>query len=107
MQSAFLMVSKNYSEKQVGILFFVFGLSQFLFQTPSGYLMDYSDRKILWLSLAALGTTLLTVITALFAQEEGGNLGLMIFIKFLQGAITALIPPGLNSISQGWSVLSE
>ena len=32
MQSAFLIVSKNYSEKQVGILFFVFGMSQFLFQ---------------------------------------------------------------------------
>ncbi len=101
MQSAFLMVSKNYSEKQVGMLFFVFGLSQFLFQTPSGYLMDYSDRKILWLSLAALATTSLTVFTAFFAQEEGANLGLMIFVKFLQGAVTALIPPGLNSISQG------
>ena len=101
MQSAFLMVSKNYSEKQVGMLFFVFGLSQFLFQTPSGYLMDYSDRKILWLSMAALATTSLTVFTALFAQEGGGNLGLMIFVKFLQGAVTALIPPGLNSISQG------
>mmetsp|Transcript_27624 Transcript_27624/g.45888 ORF Transcript_27624/g.45888 Transcript_27624/m.45888 type:complete len:504 (+) Transcript_27624:77-1588(+) len=101
MQSAFLMVSKGYSEKQVGILFFVFGLSQFLFQTPSGYLMDYSDRKILWLTLAALATTILTVFTAVFAQEEGANLGLMIFIKFLQGAVTALIPPGLNSITQG------
>jgi MFS family permease len=101
MQSAFLMVSKNYTEKQVGILFFVFGLSQFIFQTPSGYLMDYTDRKILCLSVAALATTFLTVITALFAQDNGANLGLMILVKFMQGAVTALIPPGLNSITQG------
>ena len=101
MQSAFLMVSKNYSEKQVGVLFFVFGMSQFLFQTPSGYLMDYTDRKILWLCTAGVCTTMLTVFTAVFAQEGGGNLGLMVFVKFLQGAVTSLIPPGLNSITQG------
>jgi MFS family permease len=101
MQSAFLIVSKGYSEKQVGVLFFVFGMSQFLFQTPSGYLMDYSDKKILWLSVASVSTTLLTIITAAFAQPEGANLGLMVLIKFLQGAVTSLIPPGLNSITQG------
>jgi MFS family permease len=101
MQSAFLMVSKNYSEKQVGILFFTFGMSQFLFQTPAGYLLDYTDRKVFLLCSAGVCTTLLTVFTAIFAQEYGGNLGLMIFIKFLQGAVTALIPPGLNSITQG------
>lgn len=101
MQSAFLIASKNYSEKQAGVLFFVFGMSQFLFQTPAGYLMDYSDRKVFWLSFAAVGTTLMTLITAQFAQEDGGNLALMALIKFFQGAITALIPPGLNSITQG------
>mmetsp|Transcript_12581 Transcript_12581/g.18523 ORF Transcript_12581/g.18523 Transcript_12581/m.18523 type:complete len:519 (-) Transcript_12581:551-2107(-) len=101
MQSAFLMVSKNYSEKQAGVMFFVFGMSQFLFQTPAGYLMDYTDRKILCLSVAGIGTTILTLVTAAFATENGGNLGLMVFIKFLQGAITSLIPPGLNSITQG------
>lgn len=79
----------------------VFGMSQFLFQTPAGYLYDYSDSKITWLSIAALGTTALTVFTALFAEEAGGNLPLMIFVKFLQGAITSFIPPGLNSITQG------
>merc|ERR1739848_371086 len=31
----------------------------------------------------------------------GANLGFMIAIKFLQGGVTALIPPGLNSITQG------
>lgn len=95
------MVSKNYSEKQVGILFFVFGMSQFLFQTPAGYLLDYTDRKVFLLCSAGVATTCLTVITAVFAQEYGGNIGLMIFVKFLQGAVTALIPPGLNSITQG------
>ena len=101
MQSAFLITSRGYSEKQAGILFFVFGMSQFLFQTPAGYLMDYSDKKVLWLSLASIGTTTLTVGTAALATADGGNLGLMVLIKFLQGAITALIPPGLNSITQG------
>lgn len=101
MQSAFLIVSKKYTEKQVGVLFFVFGMSQFLFQTPAGYLYDYTHQKIRWLSAAAIATTLLTIFTALFAEEEGGNLYLMVFIKFIQGAVTSFIPPGLNSITQG------
>lgn len=126
MQSAFLIVSKNYTEKQAGVLFFgkckscrgaaillrvcslppfslliVFGMSQFLFQTPAGYLYDYTESKVLWLSIAAVATTLLTVFTATFAQPYGANLGLMIFVKFLQGAVTSFIPPGLNSITQG------
>jgi len=101
MQNAFLIASKNYSEKQAGIMFFVFGMSQFLFQTPAGYLMDFSHKKTLLLGSAALGTTILTLITAAFAADGGDNLGFMIFIKFLQGGVTALIPPGLNSITQG------
>jgi len=101
MQSAFLIVAKGYTEKQVGTLFFIFGISQFLFQTPSGYLMDYTDKKVLCLSLAGLITTILTIVTVMFAEENGQNLGFMVLIKFLQGAITSLIPPGLNSISQG------
>jgi MFS family permease len=101
MQSAFLIVSKGYSEKQVGVLFFVFGMSQFIFQTPAGYLMDYTTKKTLWLSLAGFATTALTIFTAVFAEERGANLWLMVFVKFLQGAVTSLIPPGLNSITQG------
>jgi len=101
MQSAFLITSRGYSEKQAGILFFVFGMSQFLFQAPAGYLMDYSDKKVLFLSLASIGTTVLTVGTAALAEDDGANLGLMVVIKFLQGAVTAIIPPGLNSITQG------
>ena len=101
MQNAFLIVSKNYSEKQAGVLFLVFGMAQFLFQTPSGYIMDYSDRKVFLLCAASVSTTALTIITALFAQDRGGNLLLMVIIKFFQGAVTSLIPPGLNSITQG------
>ena len=51
--------------------------------------------------MAAVATTALTVFTAIFAAPEGANLPLMIFIKFLQGAVTSFIPPGLNSITQG------
>ena len=101
MQSAFLIVSKSYTEKQAGILFFVFGMSQFIFQTPAGYIMDYSDSKKGLLAFASITTTLLTLLTASTAQEYGNNLGFMIFIKFLHCGVTALIPPGLNSITQG------
>ena len=99
MQSAFLIVAKGYSEKQVGVLFFVFGMSQFLFQAPAGYLYDYTEQKLLWLSTAGILTSLLTVLTAIFASDT--NFMLMVFIKFLQGGITSFIPPGLNSITQG------
>lgn len=101
MQSAFLIVSKYYTEKQAGILFFVFGMSQFLFQAPAGYIMDYTNRKVGWLAFASVATTSLTILTAATAKEYGANLGWMIFIKFIQGGVTALIPPGLNSITQG------
>jgi MFS family permease len=101
MQNAFLLASKGYTEKQAGLLFFVFGMSQFLFQTPAGYVMDYTDKKVTLLAIAAIGTTLCTVATASLAQDNGANLNLMVIIKFIQGGITALIPPGLNSITQG------
>jgi len=101
MQNAFLITSKFYSEKQAGILFFVFGMSQFLFQAPAGLLMDHSEKKVQLLGIAAVGTTLFTLVTAAFAKENGANLSFMVLIKFFQGAITAIIPPALNSISLG------
>jgi len=76
-------------------------MSQFLFQTPAGYLYDYTEQKVLWLSVAAISTTILTLCTAAFATANGGNLVLMVIIKFIQGAVTSFIPPGLNSITQG------
>ena len=99
MQSAFLISSKLYSEKQVGVMFFVFGMSQFLFQTPAGYIMDSSDRKVALLAGAALATTSLTLLSAITAKEYGENIVWMVFLKFIQGGVTALIPPGLNSIT--------
>jgi len=101
MQNTFLISSKNYTEKQAGIIFFVFGMSQFMFQAPAGYIMDYSNRKIFLLGFAAIMTTLLTLSTAFFAEERGRNLSLMVLIKFFQGSVTSLIAPGLNSITQG------
>lgn len=101
MQNAFLISSKYYTEKQAGVMFFVFGMSQFLFQTPAGYLMDSSDKKVALLGGAAIGTTAFTILTACFAQEYAGNFRWMVFIKFLQGAATSFISPGLNSITQG------
>ena len=76
-------------------------MSQFLFQSPAGYLYDYTQSKILWLSVAGVATTALTIFTAAFAAPEGGNLPLMILVKFVQGAVTSFIPPGLTSITQG------
>ena len=93
------MAAKGYSEKQLGVMFFTFGMSQFLFQAPAGYLYDYTENKVLWLSAAGTLTTLLTVFTAAFASDN--NFWLMVVVKFLQGAITSFIPPGLNSITQG------
>jgi MFS family permease len=101
MQSTYLITSKGYTEKQAGAMFFAFGMSQFLFQTPAGYWMDYTKKKVRLLGLSVVGTGLLTLATAVFAKQNGGNLGLMIFVKFLQGAVTSLIPPGLNSITMG------
>lgn len=99
MQSAFLIVAKGYSEKQVGTLFFAFGLTQFLAQTPAGYLYDNTENKLRWLSAAGILTTLMTVFTAVFASDN--NFMLMVFVKALQGAVSSFIPPGLNSITQG------
>merc|ERR1719491_267852 len=101
MQNVFLVASKSYSEKQAGIMFFIYGLSQFIFQTPAGYLMDNSNRKLLIFGAAGVATTILTLITVLFAEDYGGNYWSMVFVKLIQGAVAALIPTGLNSVTQG------
>lgn len=101
MQAAFLISAKSYTEKQVGLLFFVFGMSQFLCMAPSGYFLDYSNNKINWVIWAGCATATLTVITALFAAPFGENMGLMIILKMLQGGITSILPPGFNGITLG------
>lgn len=101
MQAAYLISAKGFTEKEMGVLFLVFGLSQFLCMTPAGYYLDYSNNKINWVIWASILTSLLTVVTVLTADEGGGNMGLMIFWKALQGAITAILPPGFNGITLG------
>lgn len=101
MQAAFLVSAKNYSEKQVGILFLAFGLSQFLCMTPAGYFLDYSNHKIDWVIWSGALTSLMTVTTALIAHPGGKNIGLMILMKILQGGISAILPPAFNSVTLG------
>ena len=101
MQAVFLMCSKNFSEKQIGVLFLAFGLSQFLCMTPAGYLLDYSNHKIDWVILSGIITSLLTVTTVLTAHEGGDNIGLMILLKIIQGGASAILPPGFNSVALG------
>ena len=101
MQSSFLMTSKNYTEKQIGILLFVFGISQCIFIGPAGYFLDYSNSKINCVIWASIAVSLLAVLTAVFASPEGQNITLMIIFKFLQGGATAFLPPGFNGITLG------
>jgi len=101
MQCVYLVISKEYTEKQVGILYLTFGLAQFFSFSPAGYLYDYTKKKRNFLLTGTLGTSIITVATVLLAKPRGENIGFMIFMKVLQGMCTALIPPGLNSITQG------
>ena len=41
------------------------------------------------------------LLAAMTAKEYGKNPGWAVFAKLLQGAVTALIPPGLSSVAQG------
>jgi len=99
MQAVYLISHRGFDEKQIGTLLLVFGLSQFLCMAPAGYLMDYSQRKLQWVSFAGLACSVLTVITVLAADED--NFGWMILIKVLQGAFTAIVPPGFHGITMG------
>jgi MFS family permease len=101
MQAAFLISAKDFSEKQMGVLFLVFGLSQFLCMAPAGYFLDYSNNKINWVIWASFATSALTVLTALTASPGGENMRLMILWKILQGGITAILPSGFNAITLG------
>ena len=101
MQAAFFISAKNFSEKQIGILFLVFGLSQFVCMAPAGYFLDYSNKKIHWVIWSGFLTSLLTVTSAITASDKGDNLGLMIVLKVIQGGITAILPPGFNGITLG------
>ena len=96
-----MISAKNFDEKQIGVLFFVFGMSQFICMAPAGYFLDYSNRKIDWVLLSGVVTSALTVLTAITAEKGGKNMALMILFKILQGGITAIMPPGFNGITLG------
>lgn len=101
MQSTYLIIEKNYTETQVGLMYFAFDISQFLFHPLAGYMMDYTKKKVLILGIASISTALLTLSTAAFATDNGTNIQIMIILKVLQGTFTAFISPALNSITLG------
>jgi MFS family permease len=99
MQAVFLISSKGFSEKQIGVLFLVFSLSQFLCMAPAGYFLDYSHHKLEWVSAASIACAALTVVTPMTADVD--YFGWMIVGKALQGAISAILTPGFNGITLG------
>lgn len=101
MQAAFLVSAKSFSEKQVGVLFFVFGMTQFLCMPIAGYVLDYSNRKILWVIGASIICSVLTVIAPIVALEDGANLWLLILLNIAKGLTTAIMPPAFNGITLG------
>ena len=101
MQAAFLISAKDFSEKQIGVLFLAFGLSQFVFMTPAGYFLDYAKDKINWVIFSGAVSSLLTVMSALIAHPGGDNMGLMVLLKVIQGGVSTIIPVGFNSVTLG------
>ena len=101
MQAAFLISDKNFTEKQVGLLFLVFGLSQFLCMAPAGYYLDYSNRKIDWVVYASIVISAITVFGTLTAEDGGKNMAFLLLCRVVQGGLTAIIPPGFNGITLG------
>ena len=101
MQAAYLISDKNFTEKQVGILFLVFGLSQFLCMTPAGYFLDYSNRKIDWVIYSSIIIAAITVFGTLTAEEGGKNMASLLFWRIIQGGLTAILPSGFNGITLG------
>lgn len=101
MQAAYLISDKSFTEKQVGLLFLVYGISQFLCLAPAGYFLDYSNQKIKWVMWAGCATAALTIISVMAAKPFGEDMFLMLILKVLQGGITAILPPGFNGITLG------
>eukprot|EP00550_Attheya_septentrionalis_P006071 CAMPEP_0198296886 /NCGR_PEP_ID=MMETSP1449-20131203/34359_1 /TAXON_ID=420275 /ORGANISM="Attheya septentrionalis, Strain CCMP2084" /LENGTH=627 /DNA_ID=CAMNT_0043997623 /DNA_START=204 /DNA_END=2084 /DNA_ORIENTATION=+ len=101
MQSSYLISSLSFTEKQVGTLFFVFGISQMLTMAPAGYFFDYTRNKIKWVIYAGAATSVLTVLTVALARPNGENLTWMIVMRMLQGGLSSILTPGFNSITLG------
>ena len=101
MQAIYLISSKGFDEKQVGKFFFAFGMSQFLCMAPAGYFLDYSNRKIEWVSYTSVAIAILTVLSTMAAQQGGEDMGVMLILGIMQGGLTAILPPGFNGITMG------
>jgi MFS family permease len=101
MQAAYLISEKRFSEKQVGLLFLVFGLSQFIAMIPAGYFLDYSNRKIDWVIYCSLVISVITVAGPLTAQEGGENIAYLIIWRVVQGGLSSVLPCGFNGITLG------
>ena len=101
MQFAFLMIDRDFSKTQLGLLMLCFGLAQTACLAPSGYFLDYSNHKIKWVMGAGFFISIFTVLTPLTAAYDGENMGLMIFWKILQGSVCAILPPGFNALTLG------
>lgn len=96
-----LISDKDFTEKQVGLLFLVFGLSQFLCMTPAGYFLDYSNQKIDWVIYSAILISAITVFGTLTAEAGGQNMTYLVLCRVIQGGLTAILPPGFNGITLG------
>lgn len=83
------------------MLFLAYGLTRFVCMAPVGYMIDYSNKKINWVIMASVGTSALTVLTAISAKPRGQNMDFMILQKVLQGCFTAVLPTGFNAITLG------
>ena len=96
-----LLMSQHFTQKEIGALLFAFGISQVVFMAPIGFIMDkMSGRQKLHLVVAS-GTlcSVITVLTAILSANR--SMTTQFVLKVLQGATTAIQPPGLNSITLG------
>lgn len=101
LQGAFLICFKNFSKQQVSQIFLGFGIFQFLSMAPCGYFVDYTSSKIDYLIRASGFVSLLTMMIATFSKPNGDNLNFIIFISCIQGMLTPLVHPLLQSITMG------
>ena len=100
MQSVLLM-SQHFTQKEIGALLFAFGISQVVFMAPMGFIMDKMSGWHKLHLVVASGTlcSVITVLTAILAANR--SMTTQFVLKVLQGAMTAIQPPGLNSITLG------
>jgi len=87
----------NAVNANAGLAFLVFGLAQILFHSPLGMYLDTHSppAQASWLLAMAVSTTILSLLSVAFSS----SLPILLLLKFLQGAVTTILPPALNSMS--------